>query len=152
MRRKIVNVDYGIASAYSDGVIEINRKLKGNLRRKILAHERRHTLGSYSKVDYENDFKSKNPYFFESLKFAWKNPEALINFFFLMISYYRNTLTWNSTAFYPFFYLGCIFMLFFYLTIGINPLLGFLGWICVYTLINIYLLVLTHLYVRKQGI
>jgi hypothetical protein len=150
MKRKIVNVNYGIASSYSDGTIEINKKIKGKLRKKILEHERRHSLGVYDKDDFRNDFHSKNSHFFESLKFGIKNPEALINYFVVMYSYYFDKWTYNPTGVYPFLYFGIIFSLFFFLLFKVNFLLAFLGWICIFLVVNIILLIYTHYYTTKN--
>lgn len=148
-KRKIILVDYGISSVYSDGTIEINRKLKGELREAILKHERRHTIGKYSLKDFKNDFQAQKPHFVESLKFALKNPEALINYFALMYSYNKKVLTWNSTALYPFVYFGAIFMVFCFIFVGISPITSAFLWTFYYACVNAILLATTHRYVTK---
>ena len=149
-RKKIINVPYGVASSY-DEAIEINEKLTGKLRAKVLRHELRHTNGKYTKKDYNNDFHSSEPHFFESFKFALNNPEALIGYFPLMYSYFFKQFTWNQTSFYPLVYFGAIWTLFFAFLFKIEVFLAFLGWICVVAIINCILLIVTDIYVRKKG-
>ena len=145
---KIFEVDYGLSSRYDEG-IEINRKLTGSLRQKILNHELRHSKGKYTKKDFINDFHSHDPYFWESVRFCLKNPEAMINYFFLMFSYHFKAFTFNITALIPFFLWGLIFSWMSMLVIKTSFILGFLTWTWVYALINIAYLVYTHIYVMK---
>lgn len=147
--KKIVEVNYGIASSYDD-FIEINRKLRDPLRKKILDHELRHDSGKYSVKDFKNDFQSKKPHFFESFSFALRNPEALINYFPFMYSYYRGILTYNYTALFPFLYYGIIFSVFFLVVFKISLFKSFIGWVVIFGLINIFLLVYTHYYVKNH--
>lgn len=147
--KKVVEVPYGLGSSY-EGFIEINCKLKGSLREKILAHELRHASGKYSAKDFKNDFQSKNPYFLESLWFSIKNPEALINFFPFMYSYYGRSFTYNSTSVFPFLYFGILYSIFFYIFFRISIFLSFFGWMVIFALINISLLIYTHIYVKKN--
>src|SRR3989304_1111378 len=108
--RKIIPVPYGLASAYAD-FIEIHYLLYGDLRTKILNHERRHkaTDKHYTTNDLKNDFASKNSYFKESLKFAVFHPECWVGFFPLMYSYFAKQMTWNTSAMIPFTYFGLLF-------------------------------------------
>lgn len=147
IKRNVIQVDYGIASAYSDGSIEINKKLKGNLRKKILKHELSHSVGKYTKKDYDVDFKSKKPHFFEVLKFSIKRPQMLIGYFLFMYSYNKRIMTFNTTALFPLVYLGLIWTIFFGLLFRINLFIAFIGWICYYLTINLFLLFYTHFYV-----
>lgn len=150
MQKKLFNVNYGLASSY-DNFIEINKKLKGSLRKKILAHEKRHDSGAYSLKDWKNDFQSKDSYFLESLWFSLKNPEALINFFLIMYSYHAKTWTWNSTVILPFLWFGAIWTLFWSLLFKISLFQTFLGYVIIYAFTNIILIIFTHWYVCKQA-
>jgi hypothetical protein len=144
--KKIVKVDYGLASSY-DEIIEINKKLKGKLLKKILDHEKTHDNGSYSKKDFLIDFSSKDPYFFESVSFSLKNPEALVNFFPLMYSYYLGIWSLNLTSLFPFLQFGVLFSLFF-LIFNINFLSSFFMWSILVGWFNVILIAYTHIYVK----
>lgn len=148
MDRTIVEVPYGLASSY-DECIEINRKLTGSLRDKIIKHELSHTVGKYTKKDYEIDFHSYDPYFWESLRFCLRNPESMINYFFLMFSYYFGAFTFNTTALFPFFLYGAIFSVMGFIFFHSNIIYIFLTWTWIYVLLNIAYLIYTHIYVRK---
>lgn len=147
--KKIIEVDYGIASAYEDS-IEINRKLHNHpeLREKILKHEMRHKEGPYSQEDYDNDFNSKDPYFFKSIKFCLYNPEAFINFFPFMYSYYHKDWTFNRGSLYPVFWLGIIFCVFWWLTLGLNLIVLAISWVAFCAFVNGLILYITHRYVK----
>lgn len=147
--KPIILTNYGLGSSYNE-FIEINKKLQTPLKDKILEHELRHDSGKYSVKDWKNDFQSKKPHFFEALWFSLKNPEALINYFFVMYSYYGKFWTINLTSLFPFFYFGLIWTLFFKLMLKINILLAFLGWACFYIITNILLLIYTHIYVFRH--
>lgn len=151
---KLIEVNYGLASVYAmeEGtVIEINHKLYGELRDKIIKHERRHKADRhYTKEDLKNDFQSENSYFFESLKFAFLNPECLINFFPLMFSYYFKKFTFNFPAILPFFYFGIIFSGFFAILFKINFFMALLGYSVMFILLNLLLMLATHLIVKKD--
>lgn len=147
--REIIEVDYGLASSYDDG-IEINRKLTGKLRDSIMKHERSHGVGRYNKKDFMNDFQAKNSNFKESVFFCIRNPEAWIGFFPIMYSYYFKIFTWNSSAVYPFLYFGLIWSAFWYFVAKISFLQTLIAFTCLIVLINIVLLVVTHKYVKKQ--
>lgn len=152
--KKVIDVDYGVASVYdSDNgqIIEINRKLTGELREKVIRHEKMHRSGAYSREDMKVDFQADKPHFFESLKFAFLNPESLVGYFPIMYSYYFKKWTYNPTATLPFVYLGVIFSLFFLILFRINFFLAFLGWSCIVVIFNIILLFITHRYVKKIG-
>lgn len=147
---KIVEVSYGISSRYSD-VIEINRKLKGELREKILKHELGHDFKSnYTRKDYLNDFQSKDPYFLQTVKFCIKNFEGWINYFPFMYSYYLKEWTFNKTALIPYFLWGLIFSGLTYLTLRVNLVNSFLTWTWIFVVINLFLLGYTHLYVKYK--
>jgi len=150
MKKKIVKVNYGLASSYSD-IIEINKKLTGDLYNKILRHEKGHDDDFYNLNDLMNDFNSKDSYFFESLIFSLKNPECLINFFILMYSYHFKKFTYNLSAIFPFAYFNLIFISFWYLLFRINPIYSFICYVSIYILINITLLIYTHYYVSKHS-
>jgi hypothetical protein len=150
-KRKIVKVNYGLASSY-DNFIEINSKLKGNLRKRILDHELRHDVGKYSLKDFKNDFMARKPYFFQSLRFSLKHPEALINFFPFMYSYYGRFWSYNLSAFIPFAQFGIIFILFFFFLFKIPILLVTMAWIYLYFTIQLLLLIYTHVYVNRERI
>jgi hypothetical protein len=148
--KEIIYVNYGISSSYDD-VIEMNEKLNKYpiLKQKILEHELRHENGRYTKKDFKNDFQAKNSSFFDSLKFAFKNPEAIINYFPFMYSYHKKVMTYNSSALYPFIYFGLLFSLFFTLLFKINFFLCLFSWAILFMGTNVLLLVLTHLLVKK---
>ena len=148
--KKLVEVNYGIASSYSD-FTEINYKLQGELRDKVLAHEAKHSSGPYDKKDFLTDFQSKDPYFFKSLKFALMNPEALVGFFPFMYSYYAKRWTYNSTALYPFIWFGLIFSVFFLVLFGVDFFLCLLGYSIIFIFLNIMLLIITHIRVKKEN-
>ena len=149
--RPIINVNYGLASSYNDG-IEINHKLVGDLRKKIIEHELRHSSGVYTKQDFKNDFQSKSSYFFESLKFSLRNAEAFINFFPIMYSYYYKIFTVNISALFPFLQFGAIFSVLFWLLFRISIIKSFLTFTIFIVLANIFLLIYTHIYVvRDKG-
>lgn len=150
MKKKIIKVNYGLASSYDD-FIEINVKIKGKLRKKMLDHEKRHENDGYSLKDFNNDFNSKNPYFFESILFSLRNPESIINFFPFMYSYYGKFWSFNLSSIYPFFYFGLIFILFFYLLFKISIFQLVIGYISIVFIINIILLLYTHIYVTILG-
>jgi hypothetical protein len=157
LKKKIIPVDYGISSVYSE-IIEINRKLKGSLRSKILKHELRHENGKYTYSDWKNDFNSKDSYFIESLKFSLKNPEALINFCPFMYSYFLKIMTFNLSSIFPIVYFGLIFCVFWSIVgfiVKLNPLIIFIEsmvfWVLIIALINIYLLIYTHIYVCRKN-
>lgn len=159
---KIISTNYALASAYStdDGnFIEINHKLVGSLREKIIKHETRHKANRhYTKEDLMNDFQSENSYFMESFKFAIFNPECLIGFFPLMFSYYFRKLTINIGALIPFVYFGLIASfvsaLFFKYILKTPFLSTFLysalTYILLFALLNGILLFITHREVKKQ--
>lgn len=147
----IIEVPYGLASAYDDG-IEVNKKLTGDLRQRIIQHEMSHRTGSYSKKDFMVDFQAKNSNFKESLKFALTNPEALIGFFPFMYSYHYKVMTYNHSAAIPFVFFGLIFSTFFRLLFNINFFKAFLGFSVILIIINIFLLILTHIKVRNEKI
>jgi len=153
MDKKIVLVNYGLGSAY-DNFIELNHKLNSqvnqSLRKKIIAHERRHGNEKYSMKDFKNDFQAQNSYFFESLKFALRNPECLIGFFPFMYSYYFRIMTFNLAALVPFVYFGAIFTGFFWLLFKVNPLKAFLGYSIFFVIIQIFFLIFTHKYVKSD--
>lgn len=156
MKIPIKNVNYGISSNYGN-FIEINSKIKGKLRKKILDHEFRHTKGKYSLLDFKNDFMAKNSHFLEVFKFALKNPEGLINYFVIMYSYYSKSWTINQSAIYPFIYFGLIYSLicsFVFSLFRINFLYLLLGFLLIYSgfyfILNIILLIYTHYYVSKN--
>lgn len=150
-RPKVVEVDYGIASAYSDGVIEINRKINGNLREKILTHEFSHTIGQgYTKKDYDTDFNSRSPYFFESLKFCIHNLEGFINFMPVLYSYRLKQWTFNFTALIPFFLWGFIFSTITWLLLKQNFFLASFAWLNIIVSLNIAAIIYTHFYVKKK--
>lgn len=150
-KRPIIEVNYGLASAYPDR-IEINYKLQKDLRQKVIKHELKHKARNrhYKLEDFKNDFQSENSYFLESLKFCIYNPEALIGFFPLMFSYYSKKITWNTPAVFPYLYFGLIFSVFFWLLFSINFFLAILGFTILFTTINIILLVWTHIRVRRD--
>lgn len=148
--KPLIKVNYGIASVY-DSHIEINRKIKGSLKKRILSHEYRHTSGRYTLKDWQNDFQAKKPYFWESFKLACKNPEMLINYFLFMYSYYTKTWTYNSSAAYPFVYFGCIWNIFWVLLFNVNIFQALLGWVVIYNIIEIILLTYTHFYVKRTS-
>lgn len=143
--KKIIEVDYGISHTY-DNVIEINRKLKGNLRNKILSHEKEHEKGKYTKKDYKIDFDSKNPYFFESVWFALRNPEALMNFFIFGFSIPGKFLTISLTNIYPFINFLIIWVLFFVFLFKISILGAILGYVFIYALLNITFIIYAYFY------
>lgn len=145
-KKRIILTDYGLASSY-DSCIELNKKLKGSLKTKILKHELRHTLGKYGLKDFKNDFKASDPHFFEALWFSLKNPEALINYMAFMYSYKQKVWTINSTALYPFVYFGAIFAVFFTFLFKVPLSNAILGWVSIYAIINLGLLAYTHFYV-----
>jgi hypothetical protein len=148
--KRIVEVDYGLASAYDD-TIEVNRKLKDfpALKESIMKHEQRHRNGVYSIDDFKNDFMAKESNFKQSLMFSISNPECLINFFPFMYSYHFKEWTFNDSSAPPFFFLGIIFTLFFHFAFSlpwIHSILGYFGFIAA---LNIILLVITHRYVKS---
>ena len=147
--RPIFEVDYGLASSYDEG-IEVNRKLTGKLRDSIIKHEKRHGVGRYNKKDFINDFQSKNSNFLQSLKFSLMNPECLIGFFPIMYSYHFKIFTWNSSAVYPFIYFGIIWSTFWYFVAKISFFQTLIAYTILIILINIILLITTHLYVKKR--
>jgi len=149
MYKKTIECGYGLSSSYDEG-IEINRKLTGQLRDKIYQHELKHRNNHYDRKDFKNDFQSKNSYFFESLKFAFKNPECLIGFMPFMWSYYFNIMTFNWSALIPFIYFGGIFILFWWLIFHINLLYASICYVLVIILLNIILLVITHKIVKNS--
>lgn len=149
MGYKIVDVDYGLSSVYSDGTIEINRKIQGKLREKIIKHEFSHTLGNYSMKDYRTDFNSKSPYFLESLMFCFRNPEGFINFMPLLYSYYLHKWTFNFTSLIPFVLWGTIFSIMSSLIFKITIIYPVLAWINIIIVLNVCLLIYTHIHVRK---
>jgi len=146
---KIIQVPYGLSSNYGD-FIEINYKLLNPLREKILKHEMRHSQGNYCKEDFKNDFNSKKPYFFDSLMFAFKNPEALINFFPLMYSYYAKKLSYNLTSIFPFFYYGILFSVLCTVIFKVNIFNVFIAYTLFIIFCNIFLLILTNIIVKKS--
>lgn len=150
--KPIIEVNYGLASSYDDG-IEINKKLQNypELRKKIIEHEKRHTKGSYSITDLMNDFRSKDPYFMESLKFCVLNKEALINFFPVMYSYHFKAITFNTSSILPYIYFNTIFSAFFYFLFEISFIKTFLMFFFFIVAINFTLLVYTHIYVEKEN-
>lgn len=149
MTKPIIETNYGLASSY-DEAIEINWKLTGDLRTKIIEHELRHDNAGYSKQDFKNDFQAKNSYFLESLWWSLKNPEALIGFFPLMFSYYFKVWTFNKAALIPFAWFGLIFAAFFWLTIRANFFLGLGVYALLFIIMNSLLLIIAHVYVGRQ--
>jgi hypothetical protein len=145
----IKEVSYGLGSSYEDGTIEINKKLTGELRKKIIAHERRHLNGAYNKDDFKNDFMSKDPYFWESMKFSVKNPEALVCFFPLMYVYDKKAWSYNLTSIWPFVYFGAIFSAFFWFLFKIPFFSSLVCWILLIVVLNLGLLAYTHIYVNR---
>lgn len=143
---KIVNVPYGLASRY-DNIIEINKKLKNPLRKKILLHEKSHSKGKYTLHDLKVDFSSKKPYFFESLLFSLKNPEAIIGWFPIMFSYYLKIWTFNTTFVFIFIFYSLIFALLTSILLKVSILLGILAFFNFIIVFNIFLLIFTHIYV-----
>lgn len=150
---EIVPVNYGIASNYGFA-IEINKKLDRypKLKNKILAHELKHTSGSYSKDDFKNDFQSKDSYFFDTLKFCIKNPEGFINFFPLMYSYHFKQWTINQSSLIPVSIFGLIFLLFFRFILNMNIYMLVLGWLIACFIWNGIFLLITHMYVKTTQI
>jgi hypothetical protein len=147
---KIIQTNYGLASVYEE-FMELNCKLYGSLREKIIKHENRHKSDRhYTKEDFKNDFQSENSYFLESLKFSVMNPECLVGFFPFMYSYYAKQFTFNFAALFPFLYLGLIFTAFFSLLFKIYFYKAFIGWIVVFIIIQFILLLYTHIYVKRQ--
>lgn len=144
---KVVEVNYGIASRYDD-VIEINQHLNEprwkSLKQKVLTHELSHSNGKYSKKDFDVDFHSKDPYFFESIKFCLNHPFGFINFFMFMYSYHFKQITFNSTSLFPFIYFGLIFSIF-WSVVGVPFKLALMNWIVWYFLINLILIFLIHI-------
>jgi len=149
MDKPIIEVDYGLASAYDEG-IEVNRKLRGELRDKILAHERRHGVGRYNKKDFINDFQAQNSNLQSYLKFALANPEALIGFFPLMYSYHFKSLTFNSSAMVPFLFFGLIFSIFWKVAINGGFFISFLWFTILIIGINLGLLIITHILYKRN--
>ena len=146
---KIIEVNYALASTYAD-FIEINYKLAGPLRKKILDHELKHNSGnSYTKQDFKTDFKSENSYFFESLKFSILNPECLIGFFPFMYSYYAKDWTFNFPAIFPYMWFGLIFSTIVSLMLKMNFFLALLCYTALFALLNILLLIITHINIKK---
>jgi hypothetical protein len=142
----IIETNYGLASVYPGECIEVNAKLSGELKDKILKHEKSHSRNrQYSREDFKNDFQSQNSYFIESLKFCLKNPESFIGFFPLMYSYYFKAFTWNTAGLMPFAYFGAIFSLFFWLIFHVNFFYALIGYTAFFFLINLSLLIITHL-------
>lgn len=146
----VYKTDYGISSNYGD-FIEINRKLDfyPNLKHKIMQHELRHTSGMYGVTDLLNDFSSKDSTFKDTLLFCAKNPEAIINFFPFMYSYFANQWAFNSSSIPPFLVLGIIFVAFFKFAVGLPFLHLIIGWISVVGILNLILIIYTHFYVKK---
>ncbi len=149
MNKKVINVNYGLGSSY-DECIEINHKLSDKLRKSVMAHELRHRNGVYGKQDFLNDFQSKKSYFFDSFLFALKNPEMLVGFFPFMYSYYFKIMTFNFPALVPFLYFGLIFSGFFTVLFKVNFFMALLGYTVLFMMANIILLIITHLYVKKD--
>lgn len=144
---QILKVNYGLASRY-DNVIEINVKLKGKLRQHILEHEVRHNKGKYTYKDFKNDFQSKNPYFFQSLKFALSNPEALIGWFPTMYSYALKTWSFNTSSIFPLILYSLIFALSSLALFNVNIIQGLLAFFNIIVFMNVLLLIYTHIYVK----
>jgi len=158
-RPKLIEVPYGLASVYEE-FVEVNHKLYGQLRTKIIQHENRHKADRhYTKEDLKNDFQSQNSYFFESLTFCVRNPECFIGFFPFMYSYYAKRMTFNTPAVVPFMYFGGIFSLVISLFLKFIVGMGFwmsllyssIGYIVLFALVNIILLAWTHRYVKKNS-
>jgi hypothetical protein len=148
--KPVILVNYGLASAFNDH-IELHWKLRGNLKKSILAHELRHETGAYSWKDWKNDFQAKKSHFFQAFRFALRHPEALINYFPFMYSYYSKAWTYNLSCLTPFLYFGLIWSVFWLLLFKINLFQAFLGYACIYALVNISLLILTHLKVKSSS-
>lgn len=155
MLNKIIQTNYGLSSVYSteEGTItEINYKLYGDLREKILKHERKHSVDRhYDKNDFKTDFMSENSYFFESFKFCVHNPECWINFFPFMYSYYAKNWSINYSAFVPFGYFGLIFIGFFWIFLRTNIFISFIGYVLFVAFLNLALLYITHRYVKRDS-
>lgn len=149
MSKKIIEVGYGLASSYEKG-IEIHRDLKSPLREKILHHEQKHDEGRYSMKDVKNDFNKKGGYFRESMKWAFKNPTALIGFMPFMYSYYFKAFTYNLSANIPFLYFGVIFSTFWWLVLRINFLQTFFFYSLCIVLVNLLLLGYIHSIIGKS--
>jgi len=148
--KKVVNVSYGIASSYDD-TIEINRWLTGELRERVLEHERSHDSNqSYTKKDFMTDFNAKNSYFKDGFIFALKHPSALVGFFPLMYSYYFKEMTFNWSATPPFLYFGAIFSLFWWVVLRINLLQSFICYCLVVLGLNLVLMGLAHYIIKKK--
>lgn len=147
--KKIVEVNYGLSSVYDDA-IEVHKDLTGQLREKIVKHEKLHSRNArYTKEDFMNDFNSSNSYFKDSLTFCIYHPESFIGFFPVMYSYYYKAITFNWSSTPPFLYFGAIFSVFWWLLFKVNPLQSIICYSLVIILINLILLVVTHIYVRK---
>jgi hypothetical protein len=144
---EVIEVNYGIASRY-DGLIELNKKIKDPLKSKILKHEFSHTEGKYTIEDYKVDFQSKDSFFYDALKFALKNPEALINYMPLMYSYYFRVFTYNVTGMIAFLSYGIVATILISLLFGVKIYLTGLFVINFIVLLNLSLLLYTHIYVR----
>jgi len=146
----IVEVNYGLGSIY-ESCIEINHKLPTTLRDKILKHEESHSrTTAYTKEDFMIDFQSKSSYFKESFLFALRNPECLVGFFPIMFSYYKKVWTWNTGAFFPYAWFGLIFSVFFSVLFKVNFFMALLGYTVLFVSLNIVLLILTHIIVKKD--
>jgi hypothetical protein len=144
----LVSVNYGIASRYP-GLIEINAKLTGELKQKILAHELKHDdTEDYTKNDYNVDFNAKKPHFYESLWFALRNPEALINYLPFMYSYYLEQWTYNSASVYILLIYGILFTCMAWGLFKANMGLCFLAYVNFIIVVQGALLLYVHLYVK----
>ena len=151
MSKKIIEVNYGLASSYSD-FLEINYKLRSNpeLRKQILEHEKRHSDKSYNKEDFKNDFQSKNSYSLKSLWFSLTQPKCLVGFMPFMYNYYKKDWTFNSSALFPFIYFGIIFCAFWSVLFKINFLYAFICFTAIVTILNILLIIIAHIRVKKN--
>ena len=151
---KLISVNYGLASVYSTDngqVTEINHKLYGNLREKIIKHENRHKSNrKYTSEDLKNDFASENSYFLESFKFSIMNPETLINFFPFMYSYYFKQWSFNIAALIPYGYFGLLFSIFWSILFKVLFINTFICYTVLFIIIHIMLLIITHLYVKRD--
>jgi hypothetical protein len=149
--KPVIPVSYGIASSYDD-CIEIHRCLTGELRERVLAHERKHDSNNkYTKGDFVNDFNSSNSFFKDTFIFALKYPSALVNFFPIMWSYYYKEMTFNWSATIPFLYFGAIFSVFWWLIFKVSILNSFICYIIVVAILNLILMAIAHIIVKKSG-
>lgn len=81
---KIIYRNYGIADAFPDGVVELNKHLKKypNLERSLIQHEARHTRQSgMTKHDLIHDLTTMNQiHTWNMMKFMVRHPFSLVQF------------------------------------------------------------------------